>query len=202
MSGRRALRTAAIRTAPAILLAWLEAAPARAASEGGSGAAELVWTAVNLVVLLAVLFYFGRKPVRAFFHERRDRVQRELREAEELRREVEARLGAWQRKLSRLDEEVARLRGLAREQAEAERERILADARAAAGRIERDAAAVIDQELRRSREELRREAAELTVRLAGELLARQVSEADRARLVDEFIESVERDERSGTGAGR
>lgn len=186
----------------ALVAILIQAAPAGAASEGGAGAGELLWTAANLVVLLAVLVYFGRKPVQVFFQERRDRVRRELREAEELRREVESRIAAWQRKLGALDQELGRLAALSREQAEAERERILADARATAERIQRDAAAVVDQELRRSRQELRREAAELTVRLAGELLSRQVTDADRDRLLDEFIENVERAEPGGHGAGR
>jgi F-type H+-transporting ATPase subunit b len=166
------------------------AAPARASSEG-SGAGDLVWMALNLAILLGVLIYFGRKPVRAYFADRRHRIHHELTEAEQLRSEVEARLAQWQRKLTGLDAELERLRRLTLEQAETERDRILGDARAAAERIRRDAQAVIDQELRRSRDALRAEAAELTVRLAGDLLSRQVTDADRERLVDEFIQGIE-----------
>ncbi len=177
-------------------VALAAAAPARAADEG-SGVGELVWTALNLALLLGVIVYFGRKPVRAFFADRRHRIQHELAESERLRSEVERQLATWQRKLNGLDQERERLGRLTLEQAESERDRILADARAAAERIRRDARAVIDQELRRSRDELRAEAAELTVRLAGELLRRQASDADRERLLDEFIQSVEQ-----SGAGR
>jgi F-type H+-transporting ATPase subunit b len=167
------------------------AGPARASSEGLE-AGELAWMAVNLAILLGVLVYFGRRPVRAYFADRRQRIHHELNEAEQLRKDVEARLAEWQRKLAGLDAELERLKRLTLEQAETERERIVGDARAAAERIRRDAQAVVDQELRRSRDALRAEAAELTVRLAGELLSRQVDDADRERLLDEFIQSIER----------
>jgi F-type H+-transporting ATPase subunit b len=182
------VRSARDIAAAAVLLGL--AAPAWAAS-GESGAGELLWMAVNLAILLGVIVYFGRRPVRAFFAERRHRIHHELKEAEQLRSDVERRLADWQRRLTGLDAELERLRRLTLEQAETERERILADAQGAAERIRRDAQAVVDQELRRSREELRAEAADLTVRLAGDLLSRQVGDADRERLLDDFIQGIE-----------
>jgi F-type H+-transporting ATPase subunit b len=137
--------------------------------------------------------------VRAFFAERRHRIQGELKAAEDLRAEVEARYAEWQRKLAELDAELEQLRGRARERAEAERERILAEAGVAAERIRREAQSAIEQELRRSRIQLREEAADLAVELAGSLLRTQVTEADRERLLDEFIERVEQ---SGQAASR
>jgi F-type H+-transporting ATPase subunit b len=185
----------------AALLSLSGVAHAAGGEEGGS-ASELLWMALNLAILLGVLVYFGRKPLRTFFDERRHQVQRELADANQLRQEVEARLSKWQRRMAELDEEVGRLRGVALEQAEAERERILADARASADRIRREAQAVIEQELLRGREVLRDEAAELTVRLARDLLSRQVSDADRERLLDEFVQSVEQGAaRPGNGSG-
>jgi F-type H+-transporting ATPase subunit b len=80
---------------------------------------------------------------------------------------------------------------VAAERAAAEREHIVADANAAAERIRSDARAAVDQELRRARAELRREAAELAIEIAAQTLRTGVTDADRARLVDEFIETIE-----------
>ena len=55
----------------------------------------------------------------------------------------------------------------------------------------------MDQELRRAREELRREAAELAVELAAETLRARVGDADRERLVDDFIVTIEREAAAG-----
>ncbi len=174
-------------------VAVLAASPALAAEgHGGSAVDQLVYPAINLVVLLAVLVFFGRKPIAAFFRDRRARIQEELSAAAELQSRAEARNAELQRKLADLQGELDQIRATAGRRAEAERESILADAAAAAERIQRDARAAIDQELRRAREELREEASDLAVELAGRLLSERLTDADRDRMVTEFIESVER----------
>jgi len=166
-------------------------APA-AASEGGSGGlGDLLWPVVNLLILIAALVYFGRRPIQDFFAERQDRIRGDLDAAANALAEAEARHTEWQRKLTRLDAEMDRIREQARERAEAERKHILAEASAAAERIRRDARSAVDQELRRAREELRREVAELAVELAADTLRTRVNDADRSRLVDDFIETIE-----------
>lgn len=180
------------RAALASLLALATAAPA-AASEGGSGGlGDLAWPAANLLILLAALVYFGRRPIQDFFASRQDRIRDDLDAAAAALAEAETRHADWQRKLVELDAEMTRIREQARERAEAERRHILADASAAAERIRGDARAAVDQELRRAREELRREAAELALEIAGETLRARITDADRSRLVDDFIETVER----------
>jgi F-type H+-transporting ATPase subunit b len=160
-----------------------------------------VWPAVNLLILLAALVYFGRQPIRAFFATRQERIRGDLDAAAAALSEAEARHTNWQRKLTQLDAEMARIREQARERAEAERKHILADASASAERIRNDARTAVDQELRRAREELRREAAELAVELAAEMLRARVNDADRSRLVDDFIETIEHSGREGGAPG-
>jgi F-type H+-transporting ATPase subunit b len=172
---------------------------ARAAGDA-AGASDLVWRVLNLALLLGVLYAFARKPIQAWFGDRRQRIQGELASAAQLRREAEERLARWQRRLAELEDELAGIRATARERAEAERERILADARAAAERIRGDARAAVDQELRRAREELREEVADLSVQLAGDLLRGHVADSDRDRMLDEFIARVESAPANGGGS--
>lgn len=170
-------------------------APASALAEGAASAeghsATLVWHAVNLIALLGVLVYFLRAPIRGFFATRRHDIEQNLERAAAVLREAEQRLADWKGRMARLDAEIQELRRLAQERAETERRQILADAEAAAARIRRDGAAAVKQEERRARDALRKEAADLAIELAGELLRQQVTDADRARLADEFIERIE-----------
>jgi F-type H+-transporting ATPase subunit b len=182
-----------------LVLVVLTPAPALAAG-GESGVADLIWRIVNLALLLAVLVVFARKPMKAFFQDRRDRIQGELQSAAQLRKEAEQRYAKWQRQLVDLDAELERVRATARERAEAERERILADARAAAERIRSDAHVAVEQELRRAREQLREEASALSIQLASELLEAQVTDTDRDRLLDEFIAKIEQSSPNGSGS--
>ena len=169
------------------------AGPALASDEGkaAGGLWDLLYPTVNFAILLAVLIYFGRKPIATFFADRRAQIQDELKRAAELRAEAEARYAKWQRRLVDLDTELEGIRSAVRERAEAERERLLADAAASAERIRADAQAAVEQELRRARAQLRDEASELAIELAGERLREQVSAADHDRIFDEFIERID-----------
>ncbi len=182
-----------IRAAGLLLCALLQADSARAAGGEGAEVGTFILHALNLVLLLAVLLYFARSPLRKFFRERRERVQGEIDRATALLEDAQARLSNWQRRLVELDSELVEIRETGRRRAEQERERILTDARASAERIRREAAVAIEQELRRAREELREEAADLAIELAGELLIQELSDSDHDRLVSEFAERIERE---------
>jgi F-type H+-transporting ATPase subunit b len=185
---RRAAR-AALPAAAALLLASVAQA---AEGEHHASLEDLLYALFDFALLIGVLVYFARKPLVTFFRDRRLNIQDELKTAADLRTEAEARYAKWQRRLMDLDAELAGIRAQARERAEAERERILAEANATAERIRRDAHAAVDQELRRARARLRQEAADLAVELAAESLHRQVTDADHDRLLDEFVQTVER----------
>jgi F-type H+-transporting ATPase subunit b len=173
---------------PALLV--LVVASRAAASEGG-GVMAFVWEAGNLLLLLGVLVYLGRKPVLNYLSERRQRIQDNLTGSERLLEEAEGRLAEWTEKAARLDQEIEGLRQLARERAEQERAQILEDARVTAERIKSDAASGVDREVERAKQALRDEAADLSVELAGKLLQEQVTDGDRDRLVDEFVAEIE-----------
>jgi F-type H+-transporting ATPase subunit b len=166
-------------------------APGVALAEEHESGSMLFWHGANLLALLAVIGYFARNPVRAFLAERRGKIEQGIDGARAELAAAESRLAECRARIASLDRELEGIRGAVRAQAEAERDRLLAEARAAAERIGRDARAAVEQEARAAREQLRAEAAELSVRLAGELLGRQVTNADRARLVDEFVQRIE-----------
>ena len=180
----------------------LAASPAAASEEGG-GLMAFVWEAGNLLLLLGVLVYLGRKPVLNYLSERRLRIQENLTSSERLMKEAEARLAEWNQKASTLDVEIEELRQMARERAEQEKAQILEDARVTAERIKRDAESGVSREVERAKQALRDEAADLSVELAGKLLQEHVTDGDRDRLVDEFVAEVEAGAASqGTGGNR
>ncbi len=163
---------------------------------------ETIFQGVNLLILLGVLFYFGRKPIVEFFASRRSSIQSELSEAADLLGQAEQRNSELQRRLVDLSSEVEEIRERATQRAEQEAERILADANAAAERIQRDAQAAVDQEVRRAQAKLREEAADLALELAARKLEESVGDADRERLLDEFITRIEPGAGRGDGPAR
>lgn len=183
----------------AALVIGIALTPALALAAGDAeGGSDLTLRVINLAILLVVLWIAARKPIQAFFMGRRDEIVGEVEAAAKLRTEAEARYSGFQRQLANLDNELDEIRRGAHDRAQAEKQRILDDAGVAAERIRNDARAAVDQELRRARDELRKEASDLSIELAGGLLRNQVTDADRDRLIDEFIAEVEQ---PGSGNG-
>jgi F-type H+-transporting ATPase subunit b len=178
------------------------ASPALAAG-GGSGpsASELMWQAVNLALLLGVLFAVARKPITAYFAERREQIKNDIKSADKLLAESKKQFSEWQGKLVELEAEVQTIRDETRQRAQDERDQIVAAAHDSAERIRSDAVAAVDQELRRAQVELREEAANLAVDLAASIITEQVDDRDRDRLLDEFITRVEPTAIQDSGTG-
>ncbi len=180
-----------MRRAALLLCLVALASPAHAAG-GSGGDSALYWQIANFVLLVVTLFVLLRKPVQAFFQDRRSEVASNLDDAAQLLDEAETRFTEWQRKLIDLDSDLETIRRESAERAQRESDQIVADARASAERIRRDATAAVEQELLRAREELREEASDLAVELAQRMLQEQVMDTDRDRLADEFISQLER----------
>ena len=170
-------------------LTLLAAVPAFAA--GGEGEeSHVFWEVANLLLLIAVVVFLTRRSVTGFLKNRHDQVAENLRASETLLAESEERLAELNRKSANLDDQLVEIRRETAERAEREAEEIIADARETAARIERDAAGAVERELLRARHTLRGEASRLAIELAGERLKSDVTDADRSRLVDEFIARV------------
>lgn len=177
-----------------VFVGLTQASVAQAAGGGGGDhdpVMEAIYQGVNLLIVLGLIFYFGRGPISEFFKSRREGIQSDLSEAAELLTAAEQRNAELQRRLVDLTSEIEEIREGASRRAEQEAERILAEARATADRIRSDAQAAVDQELRRAQTELREEAADLALEIAAKKLSDTVSDGDRDRLMDEFITRVE-----------
>lgn len=179
-------------TALIFVVVFFAAGTAWAAGSGEPpGWEELLFQLLNLGILLGAIIYFARKPVLEYFQGRHAQIKGDLETAAALLTEAEERNAEIQSKLAALQAEVEELQSQARTRAEEESQRILAEAQRSADRIQADATAAIDQELLRAQRELRAEAAGLAVDMAADILSQQVGDADRARLLDEFISRVE-----------
>ncbi len=172
-----------------IVFALLIASPALASET--SAMQQFIWQWVNLIILIGVLVFVARKPIRSFLAGRRLAIKNDLDKSKSMLEEAETKLSEWQQKIDVLDEAMFEIEASSTTRTAAEREQILVQAEAAADRIKADARAVVDQELTRAREELRSEAANLAVDLAAKLIKEKISDADQERLVTEFAQRLE-----------
>ena len=176
--------------------------PVATASHEEEGPAPINWTqfgtetppyiamVVNFGILVAGYYLLGRKPIAAGLQARRDRIGKEIEEAQKMRREAEERAKIYQGKLEKLEDEVRLAReGLVRA-GEAERERIVREAEAKGERMRKDAEFLVEQELKQIRIDLQRETVEAAIAAAEELLKKRVTMADQERLAEDYLSDL------------
>jgi len=151
---------------------------------------DFVWRCINFAVLVGLLVYFVRKPIRNALQNRRAEIEKALADASAARDAAEARAKQYQEKLAKAAAEIESIYAAIRREGEVERDKILTSAREMAAKIEIEADAKAASAVARARAELRAEAARLAVQLAEELLAKNVTAADQKRLVDEYMQKV------------
>ena len=176
-----------------------------AQSETGEHAAKFLglplwlWQLVNLALFLGVMLYFVARPLAAMFRKRQVEVEERLKEAKALRAEA-ARLEAQVReRMVRLDQEIVEIRARGSAEGEAERAALSEKAEREAERVRREAEEEIGRRLAAAKQELRRTAADLTAAAAREMLAAQIDDQDRRRLLEESVARLSEKSSAGNG---
>ena len=149
------------------------------------------WKFVNLAVFVVVLIIAMRKfGVREIFRDRKETIVRELARAREERDAALAKLKEVEERLALLDTEVAKIKEQSVREAAAERERIAGSTKIEITKLGEQATREIESAGKAAKKELRRYAAEQSVRLAEEIVRREMRPEDDARLIANNIEEL------------
>jgi F-type H+-transporting ATPase subunit b len=146
----------------------------------------------NALVLFTIIVVAGRKPIALGLRKRKERIVHGMEEAGRMKAEAAARLAEYEEKLKHIELEIERIRTDMREGAEAERRRVLQEAKERRDRMEKDARLLVEQETKAARERLSRETISAAMRSAEELIARSLGPADRDRMITEYFETLGR----------
>lgn len=187
----------ALRTVAPLAASLCAAAVALAAEEGGGAHAaaipwgEVVKQAINFAILAGVLFYFLRKPLSSFLKERSELLRKSIDDAAKARAEAAEKLSAIEARTAALADEIAAMNAKMDAEAGAEAQRLRETAAVEISRIRAQSEFAGEQEVKKAREELRREASLLSTQAAEELVRKTLSPADQERLVRENLEKIE-----------
>jgi F-type H+-transporting ATPase subunit b len=154
-----------------------------------------LWKFVNLFVFIVVALYLHRRfgrPIREALRSRGEGIKRDLLRAREERDQALAKLTEVESRFANLDAEVARVKERARAEAEAEKQRIAAATAEEITKTREQAKREIESAGKAARHELRRFAAEESVRLAEELLKKEMRPEDDVRLTSLSVEELGR----------
>ncbi|MDH3237531.1 MAG: ATP synthase F0 subunit B [Deltaproteobacteria bacterium] len=178
-----------------LLLGFLVAPDvAHAASEAGAAAGipwwEIFKQVVNFSILVGVLVYFLRKPVSAYLKERSELLAKSIEEAAQAKKSAMERFAAIEARMARLSDEIAEMNRKMEIEADAEAKRLGEAAQAEIERLHLQVKFAAEQEVKKAKAELRKEAAELSARTAEEIVSKTITSEDQDRMVRENIDRI------------
>ena len=151
-----------------------------------------LWKFINLGILVLALVYVLTKKVKLgeAFKSRRENIKSELAHARQERDAAMAKLKEVEERLGRLGSEVATIKEQSQHEAAQERERIARSTETDIAKLKEQAQREIESAGKAARNELRRYTAEQSVRLAEEMIRREMRPEDDARLITRNIEEL------------
>lgn len=148
------------------------------------------WRWLNLIIFVGLFIYILRRPVSEAMRARREGIRRDLMRAQEERNAALAKLEEVEARLARLDAEVVSIHEQSQKEAAEERERIRRSTEEETQKLREQARREIESAGKAARQELREFAAGQSVRLAEEMIRRDIKPEDDARLVSLRVEEL------------
>lgn len=149
------------------------------------------WRIFNFILFVGLLFFLLRKAVAEFWQNRAQTIVLDMEEASRARKEAGKKVFDLEARIARLDHEAQELVNAFREQGELEKKRIIEKATADALQLTEDAKRVMEQEVTKSKEQLKHQAIQLSVEIAERLLKEKLTATDQQKLRTDFLKHLE-----------
>lgn len=150
----------------------------------------LAYLLLNFLVLAFLLHRLLIRKLVADNAARHDTIKEQVEAARRAQSDAEAVLAEYKGRLDRLQQESEEILGQARKAAEADRQRLLAEAHAEVERFKAQASAAAQREVLRRRQEVEGEVLDRAVARAEVLLRARFTDSDQIRLVDDYAVEV------------
>ena len=166
-------------------------------AESGHGAdrrgdlLDLLYRFINFALLIIILFVAIKKS--GLKDSLTGRIAEIKQNLEDLSKEKEAAEGKYQdieKKLREFEEKKREIIEQFQKEGLAEKEKIIAEAKQRAKQIVDQAELTIEQEMQSAKDRLRKEVTALASQKAQEIIAKEMTDEDQDRLVNDFIERV------------
>jgi len=148
------------------------------------------WKFMNLAVFILGLYFLLRRPLSEGFKAKREKIRAELIKAQQERDAALKKLEEVEARLSMLDTEVAGIKEKSQAEAEAEKTRIAVQTESDIAKMREQAKSEIARAGQQATAELRRFSAEESIRLAEEMLRKQVGSETDSKLVKAGIDNL------------
>jgi F-type H+-transporting ATPase subunit b len=153
-------------------------------------ASATTWVAVAFIIFMAMVAYWGLRPILKGLDGRADRIRKEIREAEQLREEAQQQLADYKRRQREAQSEAEGIIEHAKAEAKRMREQAEKDIAAQLERRERQTLDKIQQAEQQAIRDLRERAVDIATAATAELLKENISEKKASDLVDGAIKEL------------
>jgi F-type H+-transporting ATPase subunit b len=150
-----------------------------------------IWTILTFLVLLTLLAKFAWRPLLQALESRQEAIRKSLDDAQQAKRELERLQLQSAQIIKDARIEAESIISGSRTDAERVREEMKVKARAEAANIVQSAERQIRLETGRALQQIRHEAADLSVMIASKLIQRNLSKEDNEKLIEDALRQVE-----------
>lgn len=151
---------------------------------------ELAWKTFNFIILMGFLYWLLAAKIKDFFIDRRKDIKDNIENATKQKTDAEVKYRQYSEKIDKASEEIDSIFEMIKAQGVAEKQKIIDDAQKVAQKMKEDAQARIEQELQKASAQLRVEAVQLSVKMAEEILKRNITEKDHEAMIKEYMDKV------------
>lgn len=167
-------------------------------AHGGEGEAPKTYWGIpgwvlkllNMILFLAAIVWFTRKPMAAAMSERSAAIRRAADEAKERRLKADQMAGDIQARLAAIEVEVKAIHERAQAEGEKQKRDLVAAAEAEAAKILQNARNEVDNRLKNARHELTEYAGQLAAERAEQILREKITDDDQSRLFQDSLKQV------------
>jgi F-type H+-transporting ATPase subunit b len=152
---------------------------------------SIAWKWANFAVLAVGLGYLVRKYLPPFFRSRTAEIQQGITEAQQMKRDAEARAAQVEARMQKLGDEIEQFRAQSREEMRQEGERIHQETAKQLSHLEQQARQEIEAAGKTARRELKDYAAKLALDLAEQRVRERLNSGTETALVNGFIQDLQ-----------
>ena len=151
---------------------------------------NFILIAGSFILLLVLIKKFAWSNITSIFEERAEKIASDIDRAEEARQKAEVLAQKREDELAGSRKEAKTIIENAKETAEKSKASILADAKLEAGRLKEKANQEIAQNKAEALQSVKGEVADLTISLAGKIIAQNLDGHAHKELIDQYIDQL------------
>jgi F-type H+-transporting ATPase subunit b len=150
----------------------------------------VIWTTITFIIVAIILYNFAWKKIITALDQRAEYIDNNIKEAENLKKEAEAKFQEYQEKLVSLKVEAQEIIQEAKKDAERLKDEIIKKAKEEAEELRRRAQKEINLSKEAALEEIHKYAVELSMEIARKSIQKALSPEEHKRLLEETIKEL------------